>query len=116
MVTKASHKTLNKILEENVIYPVSKRPDSKSTWEFNLSVNKVSMLLNKGGFFLIVRCDYESPSEIVFAIPSEHLNRHIFPYANQRQSTRYLFGINKRTLQFNWQNSIKMGGKPFIIS
>jgi len=116
MVTKASQITLSEIIEDNIIYPVTKRPDNKTTWEFNLSVNKVRNLLKKGDFILIARCDYESSNEIVFAIPSEHLNRHIFPYANQRRSPRYLFGINKRTLQFNWQNSIKMDGKPFVVS
>jgi HKD family nuclease len=107
--------TLTEILEKNVCYSVSKRPDRTTTWKFNLAVNKVNKFLSRGSFYVIVRCDHESPNEIVFAIPSEHLSEHIFPYANQGKSPRYLFEIHKRTYQFNWQRSIKMDGKPFIV-
>ena len=115
-VTTSSLRTLTEIMKKNVCYPVSKRPDGTTTWKFNLSFNKVGRLLNEDSFYVIIRCDYESPNEIVFAIPSEYLSFHIFPYANQRKSRRYLFEINKRTYQFNWQRSIKMDGKPFIVS
>lgn len=107
--------TLTDLLAKNICYPVSKRPDNTTTWKFNLSVNKVNRLLEKNNFYVIVRCDYESTDEVVFAIASEYLTRNIFPYANQGNSSRYLFEVNKRTFQFNWQRSIKMDGKPFII-
>jgi phospholipase D-like protein len=76
-------RTLTEIIENNACYPVSKRPDGTTTWKFNLSVNKVNTFLKKKSFYVIVRCDYESPDEIVFAIPSQYLSMHIFPYANQ---------------------------------
>lgn len=115
-VAASSQQDLTEIIKENACYPVSKRPDGTTTWKFNLSVHKVDMFLKKDSFYVIVRCDYESPDEIIFAIPSEYLRMHIFPYANQRKSSRYLFEVNKRTFQFNWQRSIKMDGKPFIVS
>jgi HKD family nuclease len=115
-ITETSQRTLKEIIDDNIIYPVSKRPDKTTTWKFNLSVNKVNRLLEKDSFILIARCDYESPGEIIFAIPSGHLTRHILPYANQGKSKKYYFEINKRTLQFNWQRSIKMDGKPFVVS
>jgi len=111
-----SSNTLQEILENYICYPVTKRPDNTNTWKFNLSVNKTNSLLRKNDFFVIVRCDYEYPDEVVFAIPPDYLRKNIFPYANQGNSTRYLFEVHKRTLQFNWQRSIKMDGKPFLIS
>jgi len=114
-ITVSSNK-LQEILNNNVCYPVTKRPDGTTTWKFNLSVNKVSRLLNENEFYVVVRCDYKSPDEVIFAIPSGYLKYNIFPYANQGNSSRYLFEVNKRTFQFNWQRSIKMDGKPFVVS
>ena len=111
-----SSDTLQDILDKSVSYPVTKRPDFTTTWKFNLSVNKVNRLLRENDFYVVVRCDYDAPDEIVFAIPSKYLSNNIFPYANQGNSSRYLFEVNKRTFQFNWQRSIKMDGKPFFIS
>jgi len=111
-----SSKTLKNILENNTIYPVTKRHDYTNTWKFNLAVNKVNNLSKNGKYYVIVKCDYESPDEIIFAIPSEYLIKNIFPYANQGKSTRYLFEVNKTTYRFNWQRSIKMDGTPFLIS
>lgn len=115
LVTTSPLSTLHDILKNNVCYPVTKRPDNTNTWKFQLYVNKVNQLSLKNEFIVIVRCDYETPHEIVFAIPSEYLIKNIFLYANQGNSSRYLFEINKNTFQFNWQRSIKMDGKPFLI-
>jgi HKD family nuclease len=115
-VVAESEQTLDNILKNNPIYQVSKRQDHNSTWNFNLSVNKVNRLSEKGSFYVIVRCNYESNDEIVFASSSDHLDKHIFPYANQGKSSRYLFEVNKRTFHFNWQRSVKMDGRPFIVS
>jgi len=109
-------KTLKEIIANNVTYSVTKRADKHSTWNYNLSVSKVNRLIKQGPFYVIVRCNFESDSETVFAISSDHLKSQIFPYANQGKSSRYLFEVNKRTLQFNWQRSIKMDGKPFVIA
>lgn len=111
-----SSDTLQDILDTSVSYPVTKRPDSTTTWKFNLSVNKVNKLINEDDFYVVVRCNFDSPDETVFAIPSDYLNKNIFPYANQGKSPRYLFEVNKRTFQFNWQRSIKMDGKPFLLT
>jgi len=115
-VIPGSPKNLKELIAKNVIYPVTKRADNNSTWNYNLSVNKVNKLLNQGPFYVIIHCNFESDDEIIFAISSEHLKSQIFPYSNQGKSSRYLFEISKRTLQFNWQRSIKMDGKPFVIS
>lgn len=99
-----------------LIYPVARRPDPKNSWNFNLSVNKVNRLLSENGFDLVVKCDFESTNEVVFNISSDYLSLNIFPYANQGNSSRYLFEVNKSTYQFNWQRSIPMDGRPFLVT
>ena len=98
-----------------VCYSVHKRLDRYATWNFNLSVGKIKRLSRQGDFYVVFHCNYESPDEVIFAIPSSFLNGHIFPYAHKTNGSRYMINVNKTTHQFNWQRSIKMDGRPFII-
>lgn len=108
--------TLQEILEKYATYSVHKRPDWGGSWNFNLAVSKVERFLRSGHpFYVMFYCDFEAPTEKVFAIPSEYLKTNILPYAHKTNGTRYLINLNKSDLHFNWQRSIKMDGKPFLI-
>ena len=108
--------SIEDLLKEHVLYEVHKRPDALASWNFNLSVNKISRLLQTNDLFYVVfHCDYEAETEIVFAIPSDYLVANIFPYAHKTDGTRYLINVSKSTLTFNWQRSIKMDGRPFLV-
>jgi len=108
--------SLNEILENYTTYSVHKRPDMLGAWNFNLTVSKVEQLLRSGNpFYVIFFCDFEATSEKVFAIPSDFLRTNILPYAHKTNGTRYLINLCKYDLHFNWQRSIKMDGKPFLV-
>ena len=107
--------TLSELENSAVCYSVHKRQDRYATWNFNLSVNKINNLSLQGNFYAVFHCNYESPDEVIFAIPSSFLNGRIFPYAHQTNGSRYMINVNKTTYQFNWQRSIKMDGRPFIV-
>ncbi len=108
--------SMEDLQKEHTLYEIHKRPDALPSWNFNLSVNKVNKLLQTNDLFYVVfHCDYEAETEMVFAIPSDYLVANILPYAHKTNGTRYLINVSKSTLTFNWQRSIKMDGRPFLV-
>lgn len=108
--------SLQELLDNHITYPVTKRPDRSGSWNFNLAVSKVEGLLRREKpFYVLFYCDFEAPTEKVFAIPSDFLQANILPYAHKTGGRRYMINVNKSNLRFNWHWSIKMDGKQFLI-
>jgi hypothetical protein len=95
-------------------YVVRRRPDDKPNWFFQVFNNKLLEFSTKGPFNIVAVCDSEAPTQVVFSIPYSYLKEHILRFAQLDAKGRYLFNINKKTYEFNWNRSIKMDGREFL--
>jgi HKD family nuclease len=96
-------------------YIVKRKPDLNSTWNFQIYDKPIQDYTRKrGNFNIVVVCDSGTSKEKVFVIPYSHLKDNILSKAHFDKRNRYLFEVNKQSLEFNWHYSIKMDGKLFL--
>jgi HKD family nuclease len=107
---------MDNLFDESKNYVVHRSPDPQSTWNFNIRERQIHKHALKGEFNLVVVCDFKAPSQKIFVIPYTYLKDQILSNAHidEKNSNRYLFEVNKRSLQFNWHYSVKMEGKLFL--
>ncbi len=107
--------SFNDLLDNSINYITRRRPDTHSTWNFNIYDRKIKQYARQGDFDLVVICDYGTPNEKIFQIPYSYLKENILSNANLDGRNRYLFEVNKLTCIFNWHYSVKMDGRLFLI-
>jgi len=105
----------DEILDSKKNYIVKRRPDLKSSWNFQIYKNKIQKYSRLENFNLVVICDFEISNQITFIIPSKFLLSNILPFCHVDSKGRYLFEVTKRNLRFNWHYRIGMGGNNFIL-
>lgn len=103
------------IINDTRNYRVTRKPDERTNWEFQIYQGQLTKFSLKGDFNVVVVCDYLSPSQIVFSIPYSYLKDNVLAFAHLEPDRSYMFGINKQSYKFNWHHSIKMDGRKFLV-
>ncbi len=106
---------LRTIINDPKNYPVRRKPDGRTNWEFQIYQGQLTKYALNGDFNVVVVCDYLSPSQIVFAIPYSYLKDNILAFAHLEPDKSYMFGVSKQSYKFNWHRSIKMDGRRFLV-
>lgn len=96
-------------------YVVHRKPDNQPNWFFQIYISELYRRSMKWPFNIVVICDYQSQSELVFSISYIFLKENILPFAHIENNRRFLFNVNKGTYEFNWSRNIKIDGKAFLI-
>lgn len=104
------------ILNQIKNYVVTRKPDNKHTWNFQIYRKKLEGYISKRNFSLVIVCDKDTSGQKIFAIPSDYLKGNILPSAYFDDKGRYLFEIHKKTLRFNWHHRFGMNGERFLIN
>jgi hypothetical protein len=97
-------------------YVVRRRPDNKSSWNFQIVKGKIESYARHGDFNIVIICDWAADGEITFRIPYHYLVESVLPYAVHDEKGRFLFEIGKRTNRFNWHHGISMDGNCFLVT
>lgn len=109
-------RTLSALRNDPGNYVVSRRPDHTNDWWFQVYTSCLEKVRHNPDPHLVVICDSESPKEIAFAVPIHYLETQIFPRAHlDTRRNRYMFSVNKKTLEFSWRRGVKMDGRPFLV-
>ena len=104
------------VLGSRPCYEVHKRPDDNGSWKYNLAVGRVQHYNSKSPYYVVVYADWGAPTELIFAFPSEYLNAEVFPRLIRRDGRRYMFQVDKLSLEFTWQIGVKVDGRAFRVT
>ncbi len=103
------------VLNDPNNYVVRRKSDNRPNWFFQVYNGQLNYYSSGGPFSVVAVCDYLSPDQVAFSIPYSYLKESILPFARLEANDRYLFNINKATYTFNWNRSVKMDGRKFLL-